>query len=77
MSQGYTVYIKSTQLNEEHRVFDLASMEPMQDPMLAQNWANAQAQLANTQQKNGQADWVGIVKYEQVGIETIPGYIQP
>jgi hypothetical protein len=77
MSQGYTVYIKSVSLNEEHRVFDLANMDPMQDPMLATNWANAQAQLANTNQKNGTADWQGVVKYEQVGIETIPGYITP
>lgn len=75
MQTGYTIYVYSQQLNETHRWFDLANTQPTDNERLANMQAESAAQTFNQQQKGNATDWVGIVKLENVGIETLDGYL--
>jgi hypothetical protein len=75
MSQGYTIWAYSPSLNEQHRLLDLANTQPIEDQLLAQRHADSFAAQYNYNQKQHATDWVGVIKLEQVGIQTIPGYL--
>lgn len=70
-----TIWAHSPASNEWVRQFDLADIKAELTEAQAQQAADSFAYLCNTNQRNNQTDWVGIVKTEQVGIETLPGYI--
>ena len=50
-------------------------MAPQQDAQLAQQLADTFAQTYNQQQQGRVQDWQGLIKLEELGIETLPGYI--
>ena len=76
MQSGYTIWAYSPSLNEEHRWFDLAQVpHPVEDQQLAQRLADSAAYTFNQQHKNNATDWVGVIKLENVGIETLDGYL--
>lgn len=77
MAQEYTVWAKSPSLNQEIRQFDLTggAHNAYTDQNLAARDAASFAQRLNATQHLRTNDWEAWVKYEQVGIETLPGYI--
>lgn len=75
MQTGYTIWAYSPSLNEEHRQFDLANMQLEQDQRRAQQAADALAGIFNRDRKQHADDWIGRVKLESVGVETLPNYL--
>ena len=75
MAQGYTVWAYSPSTNQEYRQLNLANLAPIQEQATAQRDADSFAHIHNRDRKLGATDWVGVVKFEQVGIQTLPGYI--
>lgn len=75
MRTGYTIYVYSPSLNEEHRWFDLTNTAPTEDERTARLQAESAAYMFNQQRKNNAQDWEGIARLESVGIETLDGYL--
>jgi hypothetical protein len=70
-----TIWAHSPSLNEWHRQFDLANIRQELTMDQAQQHADMFAHIYNRDARSRVTDWVGVVKIESVGIETIPGYI--
>jgi hypothetical protein len=75
MQSGYIIEAYSPSLNEAHRRLDLADLTLPTDPISAQRDADAFAYLFNRDQKNHATDWVGRIVWQDVGIETLPGFL--
>ena len=54
-----------------------SELVPTKDAALAQQYADAFAARFNKEQKNFATDWIGRISWQDMGIETIPGYIPP
>ena len=72
----YTVWAHSPSLNEWQRQFDLSNMSKEPNLAEAQRDADAFAGILNRDRKQNATDWHGVVKHEELGIQTIPGYIR-
>lgn len=77
MQSGYVIEAYSPSLHETHRWFDLSNLTPPTDAIYAQQLADAFAGTFNREQKNYATDWVGKITWQDLGIETISGYIAP
>ena len=75
MQSGYIIEAYSPSLNESHRRFDLTNMELPTDATLAQRDADAFAYTYNRDQKGHATDWVGKITWQDVGIETLRGFL--
>ena len=73
--QQLTVWAHSPSTNEWQRRFDLANVNETLTHAQAQQHADAFAGIMNRDKKLHLTDWRGVVKLEEVGIQTIPGYI--
>ena len=71
----YTVWAHSPSLNEWQRQFDLSNMTRAPSQAEAQQDADAFAGILNRDRKQNATDWLGVVKLEELGIQTIPGYL--
>jgi hypothetical protein len=71
----WTVYAYSPSLNQRVRRFDLANMQTQITEQQARQDAQYFAQLQNTNQFMNTQDWQALVELEQLGIDTLPGYI--
>ena len=71
----YTIWAHSPSLNEWQRQFDLTAMNQQLSETQAQQDADAFAGILNRDRKQNATDWCGVVKLEELGIQTIPGYI--
>jgi len=71
----WTVYAYSPSLNQRVRRFDLANMQTQLTEQQARVDADNFAQLQRTNQYMMAQDWQGQVELEQLGIDTLPGYI--
>ncbi len=72
----YTINAFSPSLNQSIREFNLGDGNPaIQDKIYAQQLANAFAIRLNKKRHMQAADWTGQVKFEQLGIETLPNYL--
>jgi len=75
-NQRYTVYARSDTLNQEVRRFDLTNV--LNDDITyeqAQLDAVNFAQLQNDQQCMKTTDWQPLVRVEDLGIDTMPGFL--
>lgn len=74
MAQEWTVYAYSKQQNREVRQFNLTGGKnnPHLTEQQARQWANAFAESLNKQQHLKATDWIARVKYEQLGLDTLP-----
>jgi hypothetical protein len=70
-----TVWAWSPSTNEWQRQFNLANVNEQLNQAQAQQMADGFAGIMNRDQKLHLTDWQGVVKEEEVGIPTIPGYI--
>lgn len=77
MSLEYTVHAYSPQLNQEIRQFNLegGANNSYTSELDANNWAQSLAQRLNNEKFMTVNDWQARVKFEDLGIHTIPGYI--
>lgn len=73
MAYEYTVWAKSTKLNQQVRQFHLSNLtnQKFNDQRTANLWANSFAEQLNKQEHLGATDWQGAVKYQEVGIQTL------
>ena len=71
----YTVWAHSPKLNEWQCQVNIELNQQELTEHTAQQWADAFAQTLNREQKLHSTDWYGVVKYEQVGIESVPEYL--
>ena len=76
MTQQYTVWAKSTSLNQEIRMFDLTggSNNIFETDQQAAQAAASFAQRLRDQRHMHTGDWEAWVKIEQVGVATLPNY---
>lgn len=71
----YTVNAYSKKLNQSIREFNLEMNNPqLTNPKYAQQIADAFAIRLNQRAHMQATDWVGKIKLETVGIETLPQY---
>jgi hypothetical protein len=77
MSLEYTVYAYSPSLNQTLRQFNLDGgvNNPHLTEEQANQWATGFAAQLNQQTNMGATDWQAVVKYEELGIQTLPGYL--
>ena len=75
MTTLLTVYAYSPTLNQRVRRFDLSNVLADLTPAEAARDAENFAQLQNQNQYLKATDWQALVVEEQLGIETVPGYI--
>ena len=73
--QQLTVWAWSPSTNEWQRQFNLANVNEQLTQAQAQQMADGFAGILNRDKKLHLTDWQGVVKLEEVGIQTIPGYI--
>ena len=73
--QKYTVWAHSPSLNEWQCQVNMELNQAELTEQSAQQWADAFAQTLNQQQKLRATDWLGRVKLEAVGIESVPNYL--
>jgi hypothetical protein len=73
--EKYVVYAFSPSLNQMVRRFDLANLDQSISQQQAQQDADNFALLQNANQYMMTTDWQGLVRAEQLGIDTLPGYI--
>jgi len=73
--EKYVVYAFSPSLNQMVRRFDLANLDQSISEQQAQQDADNFAELQNTNQYMMTTDWQGLVRSEQLGIDTLPGYL--
>jgi len=73
--EKYVVYAYSPSLNQMVRRFDLANLDQSITEQQAMQDADNFAELQNTNQYMHATDWQGIVRSEQLGIDTLPGYL--
>ena len=71
----YTVWAHSPSLNEWQCQVNMELNQLELTEQSAQQWADAFAQTLNQQQKPRATDWLGRVKLEAVGIESVPNYL--
>lgn len=72
----YTINAFSPSLNQSIREFNLGDNNPsIQDKVYAQQLADAFAVRMNKKQHMQASDWVGKIKFETLGIETLPNYL--
>lgn len=74
----YTIYAYSAKANQEVREFNLQTTQTnpgANNKIYSQQIAEAFAYRLNQQGYLKQTDWVGRVKQERLGFETIPGYL--
>ena len=71
----YTVWAHSPSLNEWQCQVNIEHNQAELTEQSAQQWADAFAQTLNHEHKLHATDWHGRVKYEDVGIETVPNYL--
>lgn len=75
MRQEYVIEAYSPSLNQSLRELNLNMNNPaIQDRRYAQQVADAFAFKLNQQAKLKATDWIGRTRWEQAGLETIPGY---
>jgi hypothetical protein len=70
-----TIWAWSPSTNEWQRQIELATITEQLNQAQAQQRADGFAGILNRDQKLHLTDWQGIVKEEDVGIQTIPGYM--
>jgi len=70
----YTVYAHSPSTNQTVRRFDLADSDNYTESQ-ANEHADWFARLQNTNACMNTRDWVGQVRLEAHGIDTLPGYL--
>ena len=75
-TERYTVYARSTSLNQQVRMFDLAHLEADITLQQATEAARYFAILKNNERYLHAQDWQPHVVLESHGIDTIPGYIK-
>ena len=74
--QTYTIWAHSPLTNHTERLLDLANINTaLMDATLAQRMADSFADNNNRIQKENATDWVGVIKLEEVGIQTLNGYL--
>lgn len=76
--QQYTVWAKSPSLNQELRFLIMENKSGpvvVDNETLANNQAQSFAQTLNNKQHMKATDWVGVVKYEDTGVHTLPNYL--
>ena len=71
----WTVYAYSPSLNQRVRRFDLANMQTEITEQQARQHADNFAELQRTNQYMMAQDWQAVVELEQLGIDTLPGYM--
>lgn len=73
MAYEYTVWAKSTKLNQQVRQFHLSNLQnkSFNDQRTADLWAASFAEQLNKQNHLGATDWQGVVKHQDVGIHTL------
>ena len=77
MAHVYTVSAHSASLNQTIRQIDLANvLDTTSTQAQAQQTAEAFAQLQNSRFHMAVCDWQARVQLEEVGIQTVPGYIK-
>jgi hypothetical protein len=74
MSKIWIVEAHSRQTNQTLRWFDLSGDNLVTDESLARRLADSHAQVLNHERKLNATDWLGQVRFEEVGIHTLPGY---
>jgi hypothetical protein len=78
MQEGYYIIAQSPTTGDRIREltleFDGSGHVPLSDPLLAQQRADSWALRLNTEQHMQITDWVGIIEFKQMGIETLPGF---
>ena len=76
--QQYTVWAKSPSLNQQLRFLVMESKQApvvVDNEQLANMQANSFAQTLNQKRHMKASDWVGVVKYEDTGVHTLPNYL--
>lgn len=73
-TQCYAVYAYSPTLHQEVRRVDLALIGQTDTEQSARQAAEFFAQLQNSQQAQMVRDWQPVVKLEEHGYDTIPGF---
>lgn len=77
MREEYVIQAYSPSKNQTVREFNLEMGNPsITDKTKAQQFANAFASRLNHQQYLKTTDWVAKVEWQQLGIETLSGYIK-
>lgn len=73
MAYEYTVWAKSTKLNQQVRQLHLDNLknQPFTNQRDAEFWAESFAEQLNGRNYLNSTDWQGFVKYEDVGIHTV------
>ena len=74
-TQCYAVYAYSPTLHQEVRRVDLAQIGQTNTEESARQDAEFFAQLQNSQQALMTTDWQPLVKLEEHGYDTIPGFL--
>ena len=75
MRTSYTIWAYSKSLNTSQRQLNLANLHvDLSDERLAQRDADAFASICNRDRKLNATDWVGKIKLENLGVETLPNY---
>ena len=72
---GYTIWAYSPSTHIEQRWFNLHDLELCQSESYAQQLADGFAYVCNRDGKNQTNDWVGVIKLEQVGVETLTNFM--
>jgi predicted ester cyclase len=70
-----TIWAWSASTNEWQREFNLTTVMEQLTETEAQQRADGFAGMLNRDRKLHLSDWQGVVKLEETGIATIPGYI--
>jgi len=70
-----TIWAWSPSTNEWQRQIELANITEQLNMAMAQQRADGFAGILNRDAKLHLTDWQGIVKEEETGIQTIPGYM--
>ena len=73
--QKYTIWAHNHKLNQTMHQVNLDDMPADATHAQAQQRADAFAMRLNQQQHMMSTDWAGVVKLEEVGVETLPGYL--
>ena len=76
MTQRYQITAYSPSLHQEIEWFNLENLAGITNDLQAQQSADAHAARFNQLKHMTAEDWVGRWRLIEVGIQTIPGYIQ-
>ncbi len=76
MREEYVIEAYSKTLNQSLREINLEMNNPaIQNKAYAQQWADAFAGKLNKKRHMQATDWVGRVRWEQAGLQTLPNYL--